>query len=446
MAEGDAPGAAPSSPPSVTLGEQVQRLLSVAFWCAPVGMALVTEVGVMVQVNGALAELLGEPVERLVGRRLQELADSEQAQALSAGWRRMVEQGVRRQVSEGWLRRADGQPVPVSLTCALLPDPGGEPGGESGVRVVVQVLDLTDRRAAEAELIHRAVHDPLTGLPNRVLLLDRLTLALARLPRRPSTVAVLFCDLNGFKQINDRYGHEAGDQVLIEVARRLRSVQRPGDTACRLGGDEFVVLCTDSGRVEADSVARRIHAALAAAPIQLLPAGPADGPGRKAAGPVTVTVTASIGIATTSEATTTAEQLLHAADLVMYRTKTQRAGPNSAAPVPDRPVVPAVTRPAENPPGQPGRGAGPPDLEAVPVTAGQCRGGWEPPRAAVALTVANSAGGVRSHRGQLHVRLEQRQPALAPLLDRVHRQIRRAQQALCVSAGVSTPSPTTRVR
>ncbi len=359
MAEGDAPDAAPSPPPSVTLGEQVQRQLSVAFWCAPVGMALVTEVGVMVQVNGALAELLGEPVERLVGRRLQELTDSEQAQALSAGWRRMVEQGVRRQLSEVvWLRRADGQPVPVSLTCALLPDPsgepGGEPGGESGVRMVVQVLDLTDCRAAEAELIHRAVHDPLAGLPNRVLLLDRLTLALARLPRRPSTVAVLFCDLNGFKQINDRYGHAAGDQVLIEVARRLRSVQRAGDTTCRLGGDEFVVLCTDSGRVEADSVARRIHAALAAAPIQLLTAGRAgDGPGREAAGPVTVTVTASIGIATTSEATTTAEQLLHAADLVMYRTKTQPADPNSAAPVPDRPLLPTVARPADNPPPAP---------------------------------------------------------------------------------------------
>ena len=89
------------------------------------------------------------------------------------------------------------------------------------------------------------------------MLRDRFGVALARLLRQPSTVAVLFCDLNGFKQINDTHGHTAGDQVLVEVARRLQHLQRPGDTASRFGGDEFVVLCTDSGQAEADSVGQR---------------------------------------------------------------------------------------------------------------------------------------------------------------------------------------------
>ena len=111
---------------------------------------------------------------------------------------------------------------------------------------VVEVLgvlrDITDVVQAEEQLSHGALHDPLTGLPNRALLLDRLEAALARSTREHREIAVLFCDLDGFKQVNDTAGHAAGDAVLIEAATRLGTVLREGDTVARVGGDEFVLV------------------------------------------------------------------------------------------------------------------------------------------------------------------------------------------------------------
>ncbi len=278
--------------------------------------------GLLVQVNAALGNLLGYRPDMLLGRRLEDLADHDRSQAIAAGRRQMLEQGLLRQAAVSSLRHAHGHQVPVSLSCALVPnppaaDPAGPDGGWDDVAsyLVVHVLDISERQATEADLTHQALHDPLTGLPNRLLLRDRLDVALARLLRQPSAVAVLFCDLNDFKAVNDTHGHAAGDRVLIEVARRLQHLQRPGDTASRFGGDEFVVLCTDSGQAEADSVAARLHAALTA-PVLVHPA-----PEDPRAEPREITVTASIGIATTSDPHHAAEQLLHDADTVMYLAK-----------------------------------------------------------------------------------------------------------------------------
>ena len=213
------------------------------------------------------------------------------------------------------------------FTCARVPaDEHGPP------YLVVHVQDTTEQQAAEAELSHRSLHDPLTGLPNRALLLDRLERALTRLTRlrRRSSclVAVLFADLNGFKAVNDTHGHAVGDQVLVEVARRLQLLQRPGDTASRYGGDEFVVLCEDSGAEQAYSVAGRLHTALAGpitwtSPTTSIPRvdlrGDPDAADRQDAGSVTLTV--SVGVAATSDPSTTAYQLLHDADSTMYRAK-----------------------------------------------------------------------------------------------------------------------------
>ena len=138
----------------------------------------------------------------------------------------------------------------------LLEDPSVE-------GLVVNAWDVTGRRELEERLAHQALHDGLTNLPNRTLLLDRLGHALARARRRGEKVAVLFLDLDNFKYVNDSLGHRAGDKLIVGVATRLQSCLRPGDTAARLGGDEFVVLLEDVRDArDAGLVARRIAEAL----------------------------------------------------------------------------------------------------------------------------------------------------------------------------------------
>ena len=170
-----------------------------------------------------------------------------------------------------------------------------------------------ERMRSEVELTQLALHDPLTGLANRTLLQDRLEHAYARTARSDARIAVLFCDLDEFKLINDSLDHEIGDAVLREVAKRLSEVLRPGDSVARFGGDEFVVLCEDVTEDQATAVAERITEALVA-PIEI------DGN--------TLYVTTSIGIATAGPGVAM-ETLIRNADAAMYRAK-QRGGAGHA--------------------------------------------------------------------------------------------------------------------
>jgi len=173
--------------------------------------------------------------------------------------------------------------------------------------MVICFRDATGELRARRELEHRAMHDRLTGLPNRELLMDRLTVALARLGRQGTAVGVLFIDLDGFKEVNDVHGHQVGDELLVNVAGRLRREVRDGDTVARYGGDEFVVLCEDLQRIEAaEPLAQRLADAVAQ-PVST--------------GERLLVVQASIGVVVEQNPSTSAEALVKRADAEMYRVK-----------------------------------------------------------------------------------------------------------------------------
>ena len=133
--------------------------------------------------------------------------------------------------------RHDGTLIWTEHRVVPVRDPHGAVTAFEGI-----ARDVTELKLKEAFLSHRALHDPLTGLPNRVLLLDRLEAALARLRRHPSFLAVLYLDLDRFKTVNDNLGHDIGDRLLQVVARRLQDTLRPSDSVARLGGDEFAAI------------------------------------------------------------------------------------------------------------------------------------------------------------------------------------------------------------
>ena len=172
--------------------------------------------------------------------------------------------------------------------------------------------NVTAQINAEKALAHQALHDPLTGLPNRIALLDRLSQGLLAMERHPSRLAVLFIDLDNFKEINDSYGHDAGDLVLAEVGRRLSALARRGDTVARLGGDEFVMLC---GELDSHAVVRLIGDRI----IRSI-AVPYVASGRD------FSVTCSAGIVVTSDVAAEPDWLISRADMAMYEAK--KAGRN----------------------------------------------------------------------------------------------------------------------
>ena len=168
--------------------------------------------------------------------------------------------------------------------------------------------DVTDRNRLVNELAHQAFHDSLTGLANRALLSDRLEHALARSRRLAATVAVLFCDLDGFKMVNDTLGHDAGDDLLVEVARRLAGNLRDGDTAARLGGDEFAIVLDETTTDDTIALAQRVLEVLR----EPFVVNERD-----------VFVPASIGIADNGTDVLDADELLCRADIAMYAAKSR---------------------------------------------------------------------------------------------------------------------------
>jgi diguanylate cyclase (GGDEF)-like protein len=184
------------------------------------------------------------------------------------------------------------------------------------VRQAVVIIEngrlTTSLAASNQQLQYQLLHDDLTGLPNRPLMLDRLRMALSRMERSRAMAAVMFVDLDLFKQANDTYGHEAGDEVLIAVGRRLLTSLRVGDTVARFGGDEFVVLCEDvQSATEADHLAERVLRAVTR-PVSI---GVGGQPSAE------VVVQASVGVVLTDDPSAQPEAVVRAADAAMYRAK-----------------------------------------------------------------------------------------------------------------------------
>jgi diguanylate cyclase (GGDEF)-like protein len=220
------------------------------------------------------------------------------------------------------LRARDGEYRRAEVVVADLSDDPNVGG------IVLTMRDVTERRELESRLTHQAFHDPLTGLANRALFEDRVAQSLARFVRRPTiTVAVAFIDLDDFKSVNDTLGHQAGDELLVEVSRRIQACIRPTDTAARLGGDEFAIALEIDDFAADEAIGIVVERLLAALQRPLTVAG------RE------VFTRGSIGIAATPEAGTTVAEILRNADIAMYTAKRNGKGamhrftPDSDAPL-----------------------------------------------------------------------------------------------------------------
>jgi diguanylate cyclase (GGDEF)-like protein/PAS domain S-box-containing protein len=278
-----------------------------AFDNAPMGIVLATPTGLLVDANRAFAAMLGRTTEDLYGCSVLDLIHPDDTPSTAEAYAELV---ARRRTMrhETRLVRGDGGVVPAQVTSSWVE---GTPEG-APPHVVAIVEDITERKALEAALVHRSLHDPLTGLPNRILFGDRLRHALERGHRERTPTCVLGIDLDGFKEINDEYGHPVGDQVLVAFAERLTSVLRASDTAARVGGDEFSIVCENSERADAEALAGRLRHTVTE-PLAI------DG--------VTIPLGISVGIGTTTGGTDPErafELLIREADDAMYTDKATR--------------------------------------------------------------------------------------------------------------------------
>jgi diguanylate cyclase (GGDEF)-like protein/PAS domain S-box-containing protein len=254
--------------------------------------------------NEYALELLGLHEEGVVGHNWFDLvAPLDQRAAMQQAFKERVASGIAPH-EEYEILTARGEPRVVSWNSTVLHDPQG---GICGVASIGS--DVTERRRAEKRLLHDALHDALTGLPNRALFMDRLRTAMSRRKRRPTHLfAALVLDLDRFKVVNDSLGHVAGDQFLISIARILLSTLRAEHTVARLGGDEFAILLDDlDDKGDARRVVERIFRALET-PIRVS--------GQE------IFATMSIGIAYGGSAYESAEDMMRDADTAMYQAKT----------------------------------------------------------------------------------------------------------------------------
>ena len=274
---------------------------------AAIGIGIGDVHGRILATNRALQALLGYSEEEFCRLVVTDFSHPEDARIDWALYQELVA-GQREyfQIEKRYSHK-DGRVIWTHLTVSLVRAADGQPQFQ-----IAMLEDITERKHLEAQLARQAFYDSLTGLPNRALFLDRLDHALAREARQGSPLAVLFLDLDGFKLVNDSLGHEAGDQLLMAVAERLRTCVRGGDTVARLGGDEFTILLEQVPDVgEAIAVAERVITALE-------PPCVID--------EQEVVISTSIGIVLTGADPVRRADVLRDADVTMYRAKAAGKG------------------------------------------------------------------------------------------------------------------------
>ncbi len=277
------------------------KLFASVFTHAHEGIMITDAQGLIVEVNDAFAAITGYSRDESVGREPYLHRTESQAPDFLASLRQKLKtQGS--WSGEIWNRHKNGQLYAALLTASAVRNASGETENH-----VCMLTDITHLKEQQQRLEHAAQHDPLTGLPNRMLLGDRLQQAMVRCQRQGTGLGVVYLDLDGFKDVNDQYGHDVGDQLLVCVAQRLRAALREGDSLVRMGGDEFVALLADLERLEdAAPVLERLLLA-AAEPV--------------AVDAHVLQVSTSIGISYFPQDNMDADHLLRHADAAMYRAK-----------------------------------------------------------------------------------------------------------------------------
>jgi len=282
------------------------KLAASVFTHAHEGIIITDTNSCIVEVNNTFSRITGYAREEVLGQNVRLLKSGRQDSTFYANlWRDLVKLGHWH--GEVWNRRRDGTLYAEKLSIAAVKNVEGE-----SRHYVALFSDITELKEHQHQLERMAHYDALTGIPNRVLLADRLEQAIAQSQRHKRHLAVVYLDLDGFKEVNDLHGHETGDLLLIAIAQRLRDTLREGDTLARLGGDEFVAVLTDLGEHEewAGILSRMQQAA--ATPVKIRQH--------------TLQLSASLGVTLYPENGSDADTLLRHADQAMYQAK--QAGKN----------------------------------------------------------------------------------------------------------------------
>ncbi|PKU24782.1 diguanylate cyclase domain-containing protein [Telmatospirillum siberiense] len=285
------------------LAERHHHLASIVFETTDEAMMVTDGSNHIIAVNPAFERVTGYDLLDVVGRNPRILASGRHDRKFyEAMWLVLGRTGHWH--GEVWNRRKNGEIYVQRLTLSLIRDVDGHVVNHVGV-----FSDITDEKQEAERIRYRASYDALTGLPNRSLLHDRLQQSLAKMVRERGLLGVLFLDLDGFKPVNDRYGHLAGDHLLVALSERLQGCVRESDTVARLGGDEFIIILPDmASPADAQLVAAKILSALSI-------------PFALQSDESSVQIGASIGIALYPTHGHTAEELVCAADKAMYEAK-----------------------------------------------------------------------------------------------------------------------------